>query len=125
MNMMSVDLVRLVREETGGHTDSADAPLHDRVVEALREVHDPEIPVNIYDLGLIYRLDVDEVGRVDIDMTLTTPNCPVAESMPNMVMEAVQGVDEVASVNVNLVWDPPWGPDKMSEEARMALDMFG
>jgi FeS assembly SUF system protein len=125
MNMMSVDLVRLVREEAGGDTDSADAPLHDRVVEALREVHDPEIPVNIYDLGLIYRLDVDEVGRVDIDMTLTTPNCPVAESMPNMVLEAVQGVDEVASVNVNLVWDPPWGPGMMSEEARLALDMFG
>ena len=121
--MMSVDLVRLVREDAG--LDSVDAPLRDRVVEALRGVHDPEIPVNIYDLGLIYRLDIDDACRVEIDMTLTAPNCPVAESMPHMVMDAVQAVDDVASVDVNLVWDPPWSQAMMSDEARLALDMFG
>ena len=123
MNMMSVDLVRLVREDAG--LDIADAPLRDRVVEALRGVHDPEIPVNIYDLGLIYRLDIDDACRVEIDMTLTAPNCPVAELMPQMVMDAVQAVDDVASVDVNLVWDPPWSQAMMSDEARLALDMFG
>jgi FeS assembly SUF system protein len=124
MHMMSGDLVRLVREDRGDER-SADAPLRDRVVEALRDVHDPEIPVNIYDLGLIYRLDIDEAGKVDIDMTLTTPNCPVAETMPHMVTEAVQAVESVQSVDVRLVWDPPWSIQMLSDDARLALDMYG
>lgn len=128
MNMMPMDLVRLIREERG-EDDRADAaagaPLNDQVVAALRTVHDPEIPVNIYDLGLIYRLDIDDKGNVDIDMTLTAPNCPVADMMPQMVTDAVEALDDVKWVTVNLVWDPPWDPSKMSEDARMALDMFG
>lgn len=130
MNMMPMDLVKLVRSSTGSSDPDTDAgnangDLHERIVDALRTVHDPEIPVNIYDLGLIYRLDVDADGYVDIDMTLTTPNCPVAEAMPQMVIEAVRGVADVADVEVNLVWDPPWSPAHMSEDARMALDMYG
>lgn len=128
MNMMPMDLVKLVRNPAASSdpdADTAGGALHERVVDALRTVHDPEIPVNIYDLGLIYRLDVDADGYVDIDMTLTTPHCPVAESMPQMVREAVQSVADVADVEVNLVWDPPWSPAHMSEDARMALDMYG
>lgn len=95
----------------------------DRVVEALRTVYDPEIPVNIYDLGLIYRLDIAADGKVSIDMTLTAPGCPVAGSMPNMVADAVADVEGVGEVEVKLVWDPPWTPARMSEDARMALDI--
>ena len=126
MNMMSMDLIKLVRDPSAADTlDAMADTLHDAVVAALQTVHDPEIPVNIYDLGLIYRLDVSPDGEVDIDMTLTTPNCPVAESMPQMVREAVLGVSDVADVEVHLVWDPPWTPAQMSEDARMALDMYG
>ena len=126
MNMMTMDLVKLVRDSSAtpsqevGHSD-----LQEAVVDALRSVHDPEIPVNIYDLGLIYRLDVADDGSVDIDMTLTTPHCPVAEAMPQMVREAVLGVDGVADVEVQLVWEPSWSPAQMSDDARMALDMYG
>ena len=91
----------------------------------MRTVHDPEMPVNIYDLGLIYDIAIGEDRTVSVTMTLTTPNCPVAETMPQMVMEAVQSVDEVASVDVDLVMDPPWTPEMMSEDARLALDMYG
>lgn len=130
MNMMPMDLVKLVRHssatsEAEDRTETDGGDLHERIVEALRTVHDPEIPVNIYDLGLIYRLEVDEDAFVDIDMTLTTPHCPVAESMPHMVSEAVRAVADVADVAVNLVWDPPWSPARMSEDARLALDMYG
>ena len=126
MNMMPMDLVKLVRDNAAAPVDAVGhGNLHDIVVDALRTVHDPEIPVNIYDLGLIYRLDVSSDGTVDIDMTLTTPNCPVAESMPQMVRDAVLGVDGVADVDVQLVWDPPWSPAQMSDDARMALDMYG
>lgn len=126
MNMMPMDLVKLVRDPTMADTSGSGVDsLYESVVAALRTVHDPEIPVNIYDLGLIYRLDVEPDGSVDIDMTLTTPHCPVAESMPQMVREAVLGVADVADVEVHLVWDPPWTPAHMSEDARMALDMYG
>lgn len=96
---------------------------YDAVVEALRTVYDPEIPVNIYDLGLIYSLEVAEDGRVDIEMTLTAPACPVAGSMPGMVAEAVSKVSGVGPVEVKLVWDPPWTPARMSDDARLALDI--
>jgi len=111
--------------ESTGNTDSGRGDLRARVVSALRTVFDPELPVNIYDLGLIYRLDVDEeAGRVEIDMTLTAPGCPVAQSFPCTVEEAVRKVEGVRDVHVELVWDPPWSRDRMSEMARLQLDMF-
>ena len=94
------------------------------VVEAIRGVFDPEIPVNIYDLGLIYGLDVQPTGNVGITMTLTAPACPVAGSLPQEVAEAVARVEGVGEVAVTLTWDPPWTPANMSEVAKVALDMF-
>jgi FeS assembly SUF system protein len=95
----------------------------DAVADALRTVHDPEIPVNIYDLGLVYRLDIAENGNVAIDMTLTAPACPVAGTMQGLVADAVAAVPGVGEVVVTLVWDPPWTPDRMSDDARMVLDI--
>lgn len=96
----------------------------DQVVEALRTVYDPEIPVNIYDLGLIYENTIAPNGDVKILMTLTAPACPVAGEMPQQVADAVATVEGVGEVEVELTWDPPWTPDRMSEVARVALDMF-
>jgi FeS assembly SUF system protein len=93
------------------------------VIEALRSVHDPEIPVNIYDLGLIYGMEIDETGNVAIDMTLTAPACPVAGEMPQWVADAVAAVEGTGEVEVSMVWDPPWSPARMSEDAKMLLDM--
>lgn len=95
--------------------------LREEVIRALRTVHDPEIPVNIYDLGLIYGLDVDASGSVSIRMTLTAPNCPVAGSLPAQVETKVRSVPGVEEVRVELVFDPPWSPARMSEAARLAL----
>ena len=103
---------------------STDHPLYADVVEACRTVFDPEIPVNIYDLGLIYGVDVSADGHVAVTMTLTTPHCPVAESMPGEVELRVGSVPGVRDAEVNLVWDPPWGPDKMTDEARLELGML-
>lgn len=94
------------------------------MIGALKTVYDPEIPVDIYELGLIYRIDVDDDRNVDIDMTLTAPACPVAGEMPLWVENAVASVEGVAHVKVNLVFDPPWDPSRMSEEAQVALNMF-
>lgn len=98
--------------------------LDERILAALRSVYDPEIPVNIYDLGLIYDVRPDANGHVDIDMTLTAPACPVAGQMPGMVEAAVMRAEGVKSVNVELVWDPPWTQDRMSDEARLELGMM-
>ena len=98
--------------------------LTDDIVAALKTVYDPEIPADIYELGLIYRVDIDDDRNVDIDMTLTAPACPVAGEMPSWVENAVSAVPGVNGVKVNMVFDPPWGPDRMSEEARVALDMW-
>jgi FeS assembly SUF system protein len=98
--------------------------LYEGVITALREIFDPEIPVNIYDLGLIYGVDVTHDGAVTVSMTLTTPNCPVAESMPGEVELRVSSVPGVRDAEVNLVWDPPWDPAKMSDEARLELGML-
>jgi len=100
-----------------------DGPLRERVIAALREVYDPELPVNIYDLGLIYGLDVDAAGDVAIRMTLTAPGCPVAQSFPGFVEHAVRQVEGVSAARVELVWDPPWCQDQMSEAARLELGM--
>lgn len=94
------------------------------IVTALRSVHDPEIPVNIYDLGLIYDLKIAENGDVAVTMTLTAPACPVAGEMPDEVAHAVARVEGVGRVRVSLTWEPPWTPERMSEVARVALDMF-
>ncbi len=94
------------------------------VIEALREIFDPEIPVNIYDLGLIYGVEVDENRDATVTMTLTTPHCPVAESMPGEVELRVSSVPGIRDAEVNLVWAPPWGPHKMSDEARLELGML-
>jgi FeS assembly SUF system protein len=102
----------------------ADAPLKDRIVEALKTVYDPEIPVDIYELGLIYRCDIDADADVNIEMTLTAPGCPVAGDMPGQVQQVVQAVPGVRSVHVELVWEPAWTQALMSDEAKMALDMF-
>jgi len=99
--------------------------LRSRVIEALRSVRDPELPVNIYDLGLIYSLDVTVAGDVAIVMTLTTPNCPVAELIPAQVKAAVAGVPGVREARVDLTWTPAWTGDRMSDDARLALDMMG
>ena len=109
------------------HEEPAGEPggqLHEQVVEALKEIYDPEIPVNIYELGLIYGVDVTEEGHAVVTMTLTTPHCPVAESMPAEVEIRVSAVPGIATAEVNLVWDPPWDPAKMSDEARLELGML-
>jgi FeS assembly SUF system protein len=94
------------------------------IVEALKTVFDPEIPVNIYELGLIYDIDIQAEGAVQVKMTLTSPGCPVAGSLPGEVRDKVAGVPGVASVDVELVWDPSWNPSMMSEAARLELGMF-
>jgi FeS assembly SUF system protein len=98
--------------------------LREPIIEQLRQVFDPEIPVNIYDLGLIYRIDIASNGDVNIDMTLTAPACPVAGMMPAMVEDAAKKVEGVGRVKVELVWDPPWTQDKMTDEARLELGMM-
>lgn len=94
------------------------------IVKALKTVYDPEIPADIYELGLIYRVDIAEEGFVEIDMTLTAPGCPVAGEMPVWVKNAVSAVPGVSEVKVNMVFDPPWDQSRMSDEARVALDMW-
>jgi FeS assembly SUF system protein len=99
--------------------------LEGRVIAALRTVYDPELPVNIYDLGLVYALDVDEAaGKVQIQMTLTAPGCPVAQTFPATVEQAVEAVDGVNEARVELVWEPPWSKDRMSEAARLDLGLI-
>ena len=94
-----------------------------KVIEEIKKIYDPEIPVNIYELGLIYKIEVDDKNKVNIDMTLTSPNCPVAESLPNEVKDNIMKVEGVSDVNLNLVWEPPWDKDKMSEAAKLELNL--
>jgi FeS assembly SUF system protein len=95
-----------------------------KLVAALKTVYDPEIPVDIYELGLIYRVDVSDTKDIAVDMTLTAPNCPVAGEMPMMVKAALEKVEGAGEVTVNMTFEPPWTPDKMSEEAKLELNMF-
>lgn len=110
--------------EDEGSSPPSDATLNERVIAALRTVHDPEIPVNIYDLGLIYRIDIVGPGAVEIDMTLTAPACPVAGEMVSWVQTAVREVDGVVNAKVNLIFDPPWDQTRMSDEAKLELGFF-
>ena len=98
--------------------------LRPRIVDAIKTVYDPEIPVNIYELGLIYDLDIDPKGNVAVKMTLTAPGCPVAGTMPQMVRDAVAKVEGLNDIDVDLVWDPPWDKSRMSEAAQLELGMF-
>lgn len=98
--------------------------LTDRLIEAFKTVFDPEIPVDIYELGLIYKVDVSDDRDVAVDMTLTAPGCPVAGEMPGWVEDAVRAIPEVRNVKVDLVFDPPWDPSRMSDEAKLQLNMF-
>jgi len=100
---------------------TTDHPLYETVVDACRTVYDPEIPVNIFDLGLVYTVEISPENEVDITMTLTAPGCPVAADMPGWVQDAVGPIEGVRDVRVNLTWDPPWGMDMMSDEARLEL----
>jgi len=102
-----------------------DAPLKEKVVHQLQQVYDPEIPVNIYELGLIYKVDVKEdTGYVHVEMTLTTPNCPEAQTLPQYAQTMVEALDEVSECDVQIVWDPPWDREMMSEEAKFMLGMM-
>ncbi len=97
--------------------------LRSRIVAALKTVRDPELPVNIYELGLIYDIDIDAAGNVNIRMTLTTPNCPVAGELPKEIQAKAAGVEGVRDVNVDIVWDPPWTPDRMSDAAKLEMNL--
>jgi FeS assembly SUF system protein len=110
--------------ETPAGGEATNEELRDSVIEALKSVYDPEIPVDIYELGLIYDVAISEDGDATITMTLTTPHCPVAESLPNEVELRVLSVPGIRDAVVNLVWDPPWDPSKMSDEARLELGML-
>ena len=97
--------------------------LKDQVITEIKKIYDPEIPVNIYELGLIYKIEVDDKNKVNVDMTLTSPNCPVAESLPKQVKDNIMKVEGVSDVNLNLVWEQPWNQDKMSEAAKLELNI--
>ena len=97
--------------------------LKQKIIKEIKKVYDPEIPVNIYELGLIYKIDIDKKNNVKVDMTLTTPNCPVADSLPKQVKEYIMNVKGVSDVKLNLVWDPPWVKSKMSEAAKLELNL--
>ena len=125
------DEMKVATAEAPASGDSASAlpadevaRMSDEIVGALKTVYDPEIPADIYELGLIYKVDLKDDRAVDVMMTLTTPNCPAAGELPTMVENAVASVPGVGVVNVNLVWDPAWTPDRMSDEARLVLNMW-
>ena len=97
--------------------------LKEKIISEIKKIYDPEIPVNIFELGLIYKIEVNEAKKVFIEMTLTSPNCPVAESLPNSVKENILKIDEINDVELKLVWDPPWTKEKMSEAAKLELNL--
>jgi FeS assembly SUF system protein len=97
--------------------------IKNKVIEEIKKIFDPEIPVNIYELGLIYKIDVDKKNKVDVKMTLTSPNCPVAESLPSDVKDNIKKIEGVSDVDVNIVWEPPWNKEMMSEAAKLELNV--
>ena len=97
--------------------------LKEKIIKEIKKIYDPEIPVNIYELGLIYKIEIIDKKKVNIDMTLTTPNCPVADSLPKMVKNNILKIEGISDVELNLVWDPPWTKDKMSEAAKLELNL--
>lgn len=115
--MSEATLVEEVKSE-------ATHPLYEKIIEAVKTIFDPEIPVNIYDLGLIYKIEINDKNEVAVEMTLTSPGCPVAQSLPLNVSDTIREVEGVADVKLELVWDPPWSTDMMSEAAKLQLGMF-
>jgi FeS assembly SUF system protein len=111
-------------EKTSSLPQEEQARLTDGIIAALKTVYDPEIPADIYEIGLIYKIDIADDRAVTVDMTLTTPNCPSAQELPKMVENAVASVPGVGEVKVNVVWDPPWDPSRMTDEARLTLNMW-
>ena len=97
--------------------------LKEKIISEIKKIYDPEIPINIYELGLIYKIEIINIDKVLIEMTLTSPNCPVAESLPNSVKNNILKIDEIKDVDLKLVWDPPWTKDKMSEAAKLELNL--
>ena len=97
--------------------------LKEKVISEIKKIYDPEIPVNIYELGLIYKIEIIEEKKVNIDMTLTTPNCPVADSLPKMVKNNILKIEGVSDVDLKLIWDPPWSKEKMSDAAKLELNL--
>ena len=97
--------------------------IKNKVIEEIKKIYDPEIPVNIYELGLIYKVEVDGQNKVNVDMTLTSPNCPVAESLPKEVKDSIMNVEGVKDITLDLVWDPPWDKSMMSEAAKLELNL--
>jgi FeS assembly SUF system protein len=125
MDAAAADTARDAQEEAVSSIPEEELDrITEDIVAALKTVYDPEIPVDIYELGLIYRVDIDDDRSITVDMTLTAPGCPVAGEMPGWVENAVATVEGVGDVKVNMVFDPPWDPSRMSDEARVALDMF-
>lgn len=114
----------LAQKPEGDAAHQPGGALYEAVIDALKDIYDPEIPVNIYELGLVYGVEITDAGAAAVTMTLTTPHCPVAESMPGEVEMRVAAVPGIAYCDVNLVWDPPWDPAKMSDEARLELGML-
>jgi len=118
-----------VKQEAAQAESSAIPPdelkeIGDKIIAALKTVYDPEIPVDIYELGLIYKVDVADNRDVTVDMTLTAPSCPVAGEMPNMVKSALENIPNLGEIKVNMTFDPPWTPERMSEEAKLELNMY-
>jgi FeS assembly SUF system protein len=120
----AVQAAPLAPAQSSGLPEGELARLTDEIIAALKTVYDPEIPSDIYELGLIYKVDIADDRAVSIDMTLTTPNCPSAQELPSMVENAVASVPGVGAVKVDIVWDPPWDPSRMSDEARAVLNMW-
>jgi FeS assembly SUF system protein len=118
----SADSPATADSAASGETEAR--PSEDALIEAIATVYDPEIPVNIYELGLIYTVEISDEGAVEVEMTLTAPACPSAQELPEQVQQAVLAVPGVTSCHVETVWDPPWDPSRMTEEARLQLNMF-
>lgn len=112
------------QEDSEPQTSIVDMVFEQQIIDALRNIYDPEIPINIYDLGLIYSIDISDSKAVNIEMTLTSPGCPVAQTFPGTVECAVKCVEGVSDVHVELVWDPPWTKDRMSEDALLSLGLL-
>jgi FeS assembly SUF system protein len=124
---ISSDPIPPAHTPIGGWTPDGSAepkPTDDMLIAACATVYDPEIPVNIYELGLIYTIDIDDGGHVKVEMTLTAPGCPSAQELPEQLRDAVLAVPGVAGCDVEVVWDPPWDPSRMTEEARLTMNMF-